>query len=95
MSSTFDISWQATSSADSYQYVVMNDGDAPEFMNPPAVEADQTTGTTATVVAITPATDYDVYVRSVCNGTPGPWSAVVDVTTEDVCPAPTALVVDE
>ncbi|RMB56132.1 T9SS C-terminal target domain-containing protein [Dokdonia sinensis] len=95
MSTSFDISWQGTSGADAYQYVVMNDGDAPEFANPPAVEADQTTDLMETVVALLPATDYDVYVRSVCNGTPGPWTAVVDVTTEDVCPAPTDLSVEE
>lgn len=98
MSTTMTITWDSITNADGgYQYAVMNDGDAPVVGSPPAVQSGAVpTGTTsAGIIGLMPATDYDVYVRSICGGVPGPWSLVADVTTEEVCPAPTALAIDE
>ena len=94
-STTMTINWQAITNADGgYQYAVMNDGDAPDITAPPAVQSGPSATTSADIIGLMPATDYDVYVRSVCGGVPGAWSLVYDVTTEEVCPAPTDLAID-
>ncbi|MFT5862171.1 MAG: subtilisin-like proprotein convertase family protein [Flavobacteriales bacterium] len=97
-SSSMTINWQSITNADGgYQYAVMNDGDAPVIGSPPAVQSGPTAAgvTTADIIGLSPATDYDVYVRSVCAGVPGDWSLEFNVTTEEVCPAPTDLAIDE
>ncbi len=95
MSTSFDMTWGAISSADEYQYAVMNVGDTPDISSPPAVQSGVTTLTEVSIIGLAPATCYDLFVRSVCGGTPGPWTAVVTQCTEEVCPAPTALEVNE
>lgn len=95
MSTTFDMTWGTISAADEYQYAVMNVGDLPDISSPPAVQSGVTTLDTVSIIGLAPATCYDLFVRSVCGGVPGPWTAVVTQCTEEVCPAPVDLAIDE
>ncbi len=89
-SSSADLNWDSVSSAtDGYEWVVMASGDAPDTAN--AVE----TGTvangtlTANVTNLTSDTDYDAYVRSVCDAASSQvsdWSGLESFSTlPDFC----------
>jgi gliding motility-associated-like protein len=75
-----DFSWSNVANlVSSWQYVVL-----------PVSSGAPTTSTILTntvtnlnnpATGLIPATDYNLYVRSVCNGTPGPWAAAVPFTT--------------
>lgn len=65
--SSASFSWNAGASAETaWEYVVVLAGDDPNGATPVA-----TTATTASVASLTPATNYDFYVRAVCGGSDG------------------------
>lgn len=62
----------------------------PAGFNPNMGGMHQTVGySTPSLSGLTPLTTYDVYVRSICGGTPGPWSVRHTFTTQ--CPPITQL----
>jgi gliding motility-associated-like protein len=63
----------------SWQYVVLPVANGAP--NGSTVVTTTATNINNPAVGLTPATDYNLYVRSVCNGTPGPWATPVPFRT--------------
>ncbi|MBF6640303.1 choice-of-anchor J domain-containing protein [Flavobacterium sp. J49] len=63
-----------------WEYIALPVGDGP----PSTTQVGTPTNTNIEnpVTGLIPGTDYNLYVRSVCNGIPGPWSAPMPFTTQ-------------
>ncbi len=63
----------------SWQYVVLPVASGVPTSATPLLSTN--TNSNNLVTSLLPNTDYNLFVRSVCNGVPGPWSAAVPFTT--------------
>ena len=68
--------WQATSAGE-YGYFVTTEND----VNGPEVTSGTTTDPEAYLFGLTPATNYYIFVRSICGGEPGVWSLATSFLT--------------
>ena len=98
---TIDFSWTTPtdiSDVEGYFWRLMNSGDDP-LVDPP-VDEDYVPGATSTsamITGLTPDTNYDLYLVSVCDQTTMFISdpIMVSVTTDFVCDMPTDVVLEE
>lgn len=76
-SSSVDVSWDASESSEGgYEYVVVPSGDGVETGTPVAE-----TSTSVSVSELDSASDYDVYVRTICGEETSEWSSAESFTT--------------
>ena len=87
-----DLTWDEespSSATDGYEWVVMSSGDAPDTANAEATGTVPNGTFTTNVTSLTTGTDYDAYVRSVCDAASSEvsdWSAVESFSTlPDFC----------
>ncbi|MGV3636151.1 MAG: T9SS type A sorting domain-containing protein [Flavobacteriales bacterium] len=73
------VSWSLPSGAESFDYVVATVDD-PE--DPNAVQSGNLEDVSVLVEGLSPLTYYYVFVRSVCNGQPGPWSTATEFRSQ-------------
>ncbi len=66
------VTWSLPSGAESFDYVVATIDDPND---PDAIQSGNLEDVSVLVEGLSPLTYYYVFVRSVCNGQPGPWSA--------------------
>jgi len=99
-----DLSWdEETSAVDGYEYVLITDGSTPDGTTTPTGSVADATILSVSLTGLTPDTNYDAYVRSVCDAAApdvSDWSSVESFTTlpvppvnDDLCDA-IALTVD-
>ena len=75
--SSVDLSWDASTTEDGgYEYVIVPSGDDVETGTPVAE-----TSTSVTVSELDSASDYDVYVRTICGEENSEWSSAESFTT--------------
>ncbi len=79
--STADISWTANNEETAWEYVIQAQG-----TGEPTTAGVAITTNPYTITDLVSSTDYEVFVRAICDGTdPSPWRGPVNFTTSYLC----------